>query len=438
MSGDLSFEQAPPPSVPMRFFVPAPMFGVAAGVLLSAHGADALASRWSGAALAITHLLVAGFMLQAMTGGLFQFMPVAVGGNVWQPRRAAGVLQPLLLVGAVLLPAGLLLGEATLLRLAALSLGLGIGGLVALVVWALVRTPATGATVRALRLAIAALAVTAGLGCVLAEGLAGGHGWSLADLANIHAGWGLAGWGLILLAGVSYAVVPMFQLTPAYPRRLALCLPPLLGLALLAMTLQLWLPLPPELPALAVAFLAAAFALITLWLQRHRRRRAADALLRYFRTAMISLLAAAALLALGALVPAVADAAALPWLLAVLVLLGVFASAIAGMMFKILPFISWLHLQREAGLQAKLPNAADLLNGRDMIRHLYLHQAALVVLLVVPLWPALVTPAGLLAAADFAWLMRLLVGAVRRYRTALTQIAGTAGGPLMPPQEASR
>ncbi|MCE9569169.1 MAG: hypothetical protein K8R10_04030 [Rhodocyclales bacterium] len=86
MHANLSFDQAPPISVPYRFFVAAPWFGVLAGILLTWSGADALASRWTPEALALTHLIALGFMLQAMCGALFQFIAVAVGGNVWRPK----------------------------------------------------------------------------------------------------------------------------------------------------------------------------------------------------------------------------------------------------------------------------------------------------------------------------------------------------------------
>ena len=436
MSSELSFEQAPPASVPMRFLVAAPFFGVAAGILLAFAGVEALASRWTGAALAVVHLLVAGFMLQAMTGALFQFMPVAAGGNVWQPRRVAALVQPLLVAGGLLLPAGLYFGDAQALRAAMLAFVPGLSGLLVVMAAALWRTPAVGPTVLALRIAVAALAVTGSLGLVLAEGLAGSHGWPLADMTNVHAAWGLAGWALVLLVGVAYAVVPMFQLTPAYPARFARWLPRLLGLALAVLALGLYLPLSPRLPALLIAGSAAAFAIITLRLQQRRRRRATDAVLRFFRTAMVSLLAAALLLGAAALFPAAADSAAVPWLLAVLLIVGVFASAIAGMGFKILPFISWLHLQRDAGLLAWLPNVADLLDSRAMGRQLHLHLGCLAVLLLVPFWPVLVVPAGVALAADFGLLAWLFSRTAWRYRAA-RQRTVAAAAPAMPPWGAS-
>ena len=103
MHPNLSFEQAPPLSVPFRFFLTAPLFGIAAGVLLLLQGEGMLASRWIPATLAATHLMVVGFMLQAMCGALLQFVPVAAGGNIWRPQLVAGLVHPLLIAAAGLL-----------------------------------------------------------------------------------------------------------------------------------------------------------------------------------------------------------------------------------------------------------------------------------------------------------------------------------------------
>ena len=76
----------------------------------------------------LTHLVGAGFMLQAMSGALFQFIPVAVGGNVWRPRLVANVVHPLLVVAALLLVAGLLFSSPAYLTAAIPLFLLGTGG----------------------------------------------------------------------------------------------------------------------------------------------------------------------------------------------------------------------------------------------------------------------------------------------------------------------
>lgn len=66
----LSFDQSPPLAAPLRFFLTAPLFAILAGLTLLASGPDALASRWTPAMLALTHLVAVGFMLQVMLGAL--------------------------------------------------------------------------------------------------------------------------------------------------------------------------------------------------------------------------------------------------------------------------------------------------------------------------------------------------------------------------------
>ena len=64
----LSLEQAPPISVPFRFFLSAPLFLLLAALALLAAGPDALGSRWMPALLGITHLITLGFMSMVMSG----------------------------------------------------------------------------------------------------------------------------------------------------------------------------------------------------------------------------------------------------------------------------------------------------------------------------------------------------------------------------------
>ena len=95
MQALLSFDQSPPLAAPLRFFLTAPLFAVAAGFVIIVSGPDAMVSRWTPAVLALTHLLAAGFMLQVMLGALLQILPVVAGANMRRPLRvAAGVLRP--------------------------------------------------------------------------------------------------------------------------------------------------------------------------------------------------------------------------------------------------------------------------------------------------------------------------------------------------------
>lgn len=418
MHPNLSFEQAPPIGVPYRFFLTAPWFGVVAGLLLAYLGGDMLASRWTQGTLAATHLLVAGFMLQAMCGALLQFVPVAAGGNIWRPAWVAGTVHPLLIVAAALLVAAFLSARPPLFIAAAhlfLATLAFFGVVVSLALW---RTPAQGATIMALRIALLGLLVTMGLGVTLATGLARGGDLPLLVLTDVHVAWGLGGWALMLLAGVSYFVVPMFQLTPAYPVWLARGLPLLLLGVLLAWSAQFAGFDEGVRTGILLAGLAVGgtFAATTLLLQSRRRRKVGDTTLLFFRTAMLSLLA----ILLSALLFTVRadfwnDPRAAVWI-GMLALVGVFVSAIQGMLYKIMPFLNWLHLQRLCGLNVLPPTMNQMIPERAMRRQYYVHLLGLGLLLLAVWLPMLARPAGLVFAVDCGWLGINLLLAVRVYR----------------------
>lgn len=428
MHPSLSFDQAPPISVPYRFFLVAPWFGVLAGILLAWSGGEVFASRWTPEALALTHLIALGFMLQAMCGAMFQFIPVAVGGNVWRPRLVANTVQPLLLLATLLLVAGLLFSRPGLLAAAVPLFLLGVGAFVVVVALALWQTPATGMTLWAMRMAIGGLAVTVLLGSLLAEALNHGLAVPIVDLTNVHLAWGLGGWAMMLLAGVSYHVVPMFQLTRPFPPWFTNWFGFVLLVLLVGWSARLMVD--DERWTLAIALplllILSTYAATTLWLQFTRRRKIHDATSLYFRVAMLSILAFAVSAAAFLLCPEIgADPRSMVWL-GVLALVGVFVSALSGMMYKIVPFLNWLHLQRLGAPISAVPNMKKMIPAEAMTGQLRAHVLALLLLLAAIWLPGLTRIAGLALAASCAWLGWNLLGAVRRYQAFRDQIRADA------------
>ncbi len=435
MQPGLSFEQAPPISVPFRFFLTAPLFGMAAGLLLLWQGPAALASRWTSVALALTHLVAVGFMLQAMCGAMLQMLPVAAGANIWQPRRVTQLTHAGLTIGTLLLLAGFLGEQALFFRIAVPFMTLSLGAFALIVLIALFRTPARGPTIIALRIAVFSLIVTISLGATLASSF----GWQLAlpltEITHVHAAWGLGGWSLLLVAGVGYLVVPMFQLTPPYPAWLTRSFSVTLFFLLAAWSIT-WLPLqrPDGLQvalACAAALLAVLFALVTLRLQAQRRRKVIEPTLLFWRLAMVSLVVAALAVVLQQLNPGEEEYAGTPFLLGVLLMVGVFMPVISGMLYKIMPFLNWLHLQKIGKPGLVVPNMRQMIAEPRMMMQFRLHLAALALLLgAVPL-PLLVYPGGLALIASCVWLEWNLIVATRNFarfsRDLEARLAGEAG-----------
>lgn len=426
MQAVMAFENAPPFAAPLRFFLTAPLFAVLAGLLIAFEGPDLFASRWTPGALAATHLLTVGFMLQVMFGALIQILPVVTGANLKRPLAVARIVHVGLSAGALLLAAGFYSGIPGLLSSAALVLALTVLLFLAATVLALSGVPSTSPTIRGLKLALLGLAGVVGLGVLMALALAYGWALPLPALADLHAGWGLGGWAGVLLAAMAYVVVPMFQLTPGYPMRASWWFPvAMLGMLLLwsAAVLADW-PWLVRLSQFAAAVAGMAFAGLTLRLQAKRRRARADATYRYWQLGLSASIVALLMLASAALWPDAVGVEGWTLIFGVLLVAGGFLPFIAGMLYKIVPFLAWLHLQECGKAKVPAPAMNKLLPDVDTRRQMLAYAAALLLLLAtVPFAGWLARPAGLAFAVANGWLWWNLASAIRRYRQAEIDIA---------------
>ncbi|MGE5469250.1 MAG: hypothetical protein ACM3X0_00495 [Bacteroidota bacterium] len=402
----------------MRFFLSGPLFAFLAGLLLLIEGASLFASRWLPATLAATHLLTIGFMLQVMFGALIQVLPVVAGAHLARPRATAVVVHGGLNSGALLLAAGFYFAQPQLLEGAALLLGLAVLVFLVEAGRALLKVPSTSPTIRGLKLALGGLFAVVALGILMALGLAGGWPLPWPVLADLHAGWGLGGWAGVLLAAMAYVVVPMFQLTPGYPARPGWWFPVVVSVLLLGWSVAVLagLPLLGRLCQALIAVAGLAFAGLTWRLQGKRRRARADATYRYWQLGLGASLLALAMLLVAAIFPPVAELPGWPLFFGILLIAGGYLSFIIGMLYKIIPFLAWMHLQNQGQMRVAAPNMNRILADGAMLRQMHAYALALVLLLAAVFWPVwLARPAGLALMLASGWLAFNLVGAVRRY-----------------------
>jgi hypothetical protein len=177
--------------------------------------------------------------------------------------------------------------------------------------------------------------------------------------------------------------------------------------------------LPPLAAPLIEAGLAACvllFALATLHLQARRRRKLPDVTLDFWRLGMASLIACTLVWLAAQFRPALADSAIYPLLLGVLFIGGFAVSVVSGMLYKIVPFLAWFHLQ--AQLQARagsIPTMKDMIAERSMRWQFRLHLAACALLAGAALRPPLAVAAGGVLALSALLLGINLLSAVRRF-----------------------
>jgi len=426
MQAHLSFDQGPPISAPLRFFITAPLFAMCAGCLLLWAGPDLFASRWTPAALALTHLITVGFMMQVMLGAMQQLLPVMAGANIRRPLLVATVVHAAITLGGVLLVLAFLTSRPLLFGCAVACLGGGVITFVGAAVQALHGVPATSPIVRGMRLGLLGLCVTVSFGLLNAVSVGWSLGLPLEQLVNVHLGWGFAAWGGAMLGAVGFVAVPMFQQTPQYPgwfgrvfAALAIAMVTVWSVAELGGMERGATAL-----AIGMVLVAASFAWMTLTVQRQSKRPTLDAVQRLWRLAMVSALLACALWLLTRMSGTVAQWQSWPLLFGALLLFGGFMSVIVGMLYKIVPFLVWLHLQNLGHGRLMAPNVKKVLDERHINGQMRAHFVAVALLLLAVLWPrGFVYPAGLALIAANAWLLRNLLTAVAVYRTHLAKIA---------------
>jgi hypothetical protein len=271
--------------------------------------------------------------------------------------------------------------------------------------------------------ALISLICTVFLGAYLAMGLGGWLPLWRPLGTNIHMSWGLLGWISILIFGIAWQVVPMFQITPPYPKWIKRLLPAGMLLLLIARSL-LAAPSWQHLVLLTdslLALLLAMFAVQTISLQRRSVRKIRDTHRLFWRLSCINFLAAIAVW-WAAQFPDSAWQGKMQVLAVCLFLLGGVLAVVVGMLYKIVAFLVWLNLNQEnmrrmtAGQpMIEVPNMKKILAEhkiRRQFRALLLAELGLIFVFFVPSAAAV---ASILWMGFFGLLLGDLLFARRAY-----------------------
>ena len=423
----LSLQQTPPFSVPVRFFVSAPLFGIAAGLIVLFYGPELFLSRWTPGMLAVTHALVLGFFATIMLGALQQILPVVAGVNIQRPELTSVIIHLLWVPGVLLLISAFLSSLPRLFFTATVILGAAVIITFIAVFFSLRDSRSVGDSVPGIKLALTSLFITFILGTLLSLGHAGVLPLLRPVVTDLHMSWGLFGWIAVLIMAVAWQVVPMFQITPAYPRWLKRYMAPVMLTLLAGQTLLALAGINRDYPGIGLLLnmlLGAGliiFAITTLSLQQAARRKITDSHRMFWRMAMISLM-----FAVVCWVVAEISGQATLHLLAAAVFLGGFVMAvISGMLLKIIAFLVWLHLQkiREQRLKAggsifsvpKMGAVISMRQGNRLLYLLILAVAAISAACVLPKW--FTHAAALIWLIYFSLLLELIVQSIISYRS---------------------
>ena len=172
MHANLSLQQAPPFSVPARFLVSAPLFGMVAALVMLWHGPEMISHRWTPELLAVTHFLTLGFLAMSMLGALMQLMPVLMGMVIPRAILFSSMVHTPLFLGSACLGLAWLININELFIIAMALLGFSFTIFIVVVTERLLRSKNRHVTRSMMMLALFALFITAILGIYLAMGYA--------------------------------------------------------------------------------------------------------------------------------------------------------------------------------------------------------------------------------------------------------------------------
>ena len=431
MRADLSLQQAPPFSVPARFLVSAPLFGLMAALILLWYGPGVFSHRWSPEILAVTHFLTLGFLAMSMMGAMMQLIPVLMGVIIPRAVLFSSIVHTPLFLGCLCLGLAWLLQIDQLFIVALLLLGFSFSIFIAVITDRLMRSTNRHVTRSMMMLALLALFITTCLGIYLAMG----HGIQTFPLArqltDLHLSWGLFGWVLMLIIAVAYQVIPMFQITDEYPAIHQRWMGWTLFFSLLGLSLTyLWtLEILRTVSVVLLAGSLLTFSLTTLWVLHKRRRQLADTTMRFWQLAMVSLL----LLTSSWLLTNLINNEPPVFLYGALMIHGFAMSTINGMMYKIIPFIIWLHLSvhnknlrdnDKRKSQVKVPHMRKIIPEAAGLWQFRVHLLSFIFLCMATIWPAwFYYPAAISFTAAQAFLLFNLVKAVRFYNIKIAELS---------------
>ncbi|MBX5491396.1 MAG: hypothetical protein IRZ14_09565 [Chloroflexi bacterium] len=366
----LATEHAPPLDLPLRFLLVALGGFAVLGVTAPWHLPLLLGSFYDPHLLTFVHVNTLGIIAATVFGASYQLVPVVLQ-TALPSARVARLSWWLYLPGVLALLAGLSGGLPALLGLGGSLLAVAILLYAGVLLGAFWRAAERDVIFWHLAVALAGLVLAAGLGTLLAHSKYRGLlGASTLPVLATHAVLMVAGWVTPLITGVAYRLVGMFtlsedQLRPGWAgAELALTAG---GAWLLAASLLGRLGSPANLiGAGALCAGQLLFGLQLLRLYRLRRRRSFDVHIPFALAACTAGLLASGLVVVGL---ATARPPADPvWMTAGwLAIVGWAETAIQGFLYKIGPFLTWLHRYAPLAGRQPVPRLEDLYGRRTAL-----------------------------------------------------------------------
>ena len=352
----LSTDQAPPISVPFRFFLTAPLFGILMSIILFLYPISEVFNRHSPVAVGLIHIFTLGMLSMIVFGALQQMLPVLAGVSFKKALVFANIVHISLLIGTLGLSGGFILSSKILLMIGSGFLTISFGFFFLILLQHLFKVKYLTSTVNTMKLFSIIGAITAFLGLYLVgQHISGNINSYHYIFVNIHILFASFGFAILLIMGVAFQVIPMFYVAPDFPNNVQNKFPRVILGMLFVAGIFIILKLDWQLIKLIISTLVIVFAYYGLYSLNNRRRPVFDVTLWYWKFALYSLIISQVLFLFFDNII----------LLALIFIFGFLYPLLQGMIYKIIPFLSWFHLSSKGYFS--IPTLRDFIK-EDLIK----------------------------------------------------------------------
>ena len=365
----LSLDQAPPISVPFRFFLTAPIFGVVISFVLFFTPFSESSNQYSHFAIGLVHLFTLGILSMIIFGAMQQMMPVLAGAIIKKPRFFANVVHTSLVFGTLFLSFSFILELRNLLFIGATFLAIAFLTFFIMSIKLLFNVKFLTSTVKAMRLFSLAGLITLFLGLYLANSHINlTFDENYYSVVFLHILFALFGFALLLIMGVSFQVIPMFYVALDFPKFVQNKMPLILFILLFVSAVFLYLDINFFILKIIFATLIISFCFYGLKSLNNRRRPVFDATLWYWKFSLSSLIIS--------MIIWIFNLFESNYILAIVFAFGFLYSLLQGMVYKIIPFLSWFHLSSKGYF--KLPTIREFIDEKYIKIHFFVHFISIV------------------------------------------------------------
>jgi len=360
----LSLDQAPPFKAPLKFFLSAPIFAILGGLFLlfsnnfEIHSPNLIAS---------IHFITIGYMLMVIFGALQQMLPVVAGAVIPKANLVANITYIFITTGLISFSFGFFFYKKILFFISSILLLIGILFFVCISLFKLFKVGNKSYIVIGIIISLCFFLVGFLFGAHLLISHATQNITALHyDFALIHYNYIFFGFIFLLIVSITIQVVPMFWVANSFTKNEQKITILSTALLLLFYFFNILFDLNFNyIYKLLLSIVSMFFVYITIKKLLNRKRKLKDISVYFYISSMV-------FLALGIIYWLIYEYLNLPLKpLVILLGLGFTISLMNGMLYKIVPFLTWFHLSSKGFFE--IPTMRDMIPIKKMQIQYFIH-----------------------------------------------------------------